>query len=109
MKTIDIHTHKEVSDEDRYKNSINGSLVRDYVLENVDFPITDEYWIIIDHAFSTIWNKKVGIGGYFYWDEFSLWIYEELQQKKVLIEYERVDRIANLMLSYIKDNNGFME
>lgn len=108
-KMVDIHTKIEVSNNDRYKNAIDNDLVKEYVLQNIDFPLTDEFWIAIDNAFADIWNNKLGIGGYFYWDEITNQIFSELQKKKMLIEFERIDKITNLILTYIENNGGFLE
>ena len=109
MKTIDIHTNKVVTNTNRYSNSINNALVKEYVFKNIKFPITENYWDLIDTAFSEIWNNKIGIGGEFYWDEISKMIFLEFQKQRILIEYERIDIIANLMLTYIENNGGFLE
>ena len=106
---FDIHTRKETKDNSRYQNEIQSNLVKEYVLQNINFPLTDKYWATIDKSFAEIWNNKLGIGGYFYWDEFSTQIYSELQNQKMLIEYERLDKIVNLMLTYIENNEGFLE
>lgn len=109
MKIIDIHTGKDSTNTDRYKTEIQSQLVKEYVLINIDFPLTDEYWIAIDKSFAEIWNNKLGIGGYFYWDEISKQIYSDLHNQKILIEFERLDRIVNFILTYIENTGGFLE
>ena len=52
---------------------------------------------------------QLGRGGYFYWDELTTWIFDALRQKKILIEFERVDKVVNLILKYIDENGGFLE
>ena len=106
---FDIHTKEEVTNSDRYKNSINNGLVKEYVLQNIDFQLTDEFWDIIDSAFADIWNNKLGIGGFFYWEEITNEIFSKLQKKKMLIEFERIDKITNLILTYIENTGGFLE
>ncbi len=106
MKIIDIHTKKETTNYFPYENGINKQRVKKYVLQNINFPKTDEYWNIIDNSFAEIWNNKLGIGGYFYCDEISKQINSILQQQKMLIEYERLDKIINLILTFFQENNG---
>ncbi|MBI4947746.1 MAG: hypothetical protein HY840_15245 [Bacteroidetes bacterium] len=108
-RIIDIHTNNEVTNADRYRNSINSTLVKEYVYQNIKFPLTENYWGLIDTTFSEIWNNKIGIGGEFYWDEISKMIFSEFQKQRILIEYGRIDIIANLMLTYIENNGGFLE
>lgn len=66
MKMFDLHTKKETTDNSRYQNEIKSNLVKEYVLQNIDFPLSDEYWLEIDNSFAQIWNNQLGIGGYFY-------------------------------------------
>ncbi len=108
-KIIDIHTQTEVVNPNRYTNTIDNALVKRYVFQNINFPLNDTYWELIDISFYDIWNNKIGIGGEFYWDEISKWIFEKFQKRKILIEYERIDKIARLILTYIKTNGGFLE
>ena len=109
MKMVDIHTRKETDGNSRYNNDINSELVKEYVLQNINFPLPDEYWLAISKIFGEIWNNKLGIGAYFYCDEISKQMFSNLQKHKVLIEFERLDKIVNLILTYIENNGGFME
>jgi hypothetical protein len=108
-KMIDIHSKKELSNLPGSENDIKNSLVKDYVFSNISFPLTDRYWSVIDESFATIWNNKIGLGGYFYWDEIAKHVFEELKKEKMLMSYDRVEIITNLMLTYIEDTGGFME
>lgn|SRR5690554_6723174 len=108
MKVIDIHTGKKEV-EGQYKNSIDRETVKNYIFQNIDFKLTTEMWEKIDNAFAEIWNNEIGIGGYFYWDEISASIYEDLKSQKILIQFERIDKITNLILNYIETTNGFLD
>ncbi len=109
MKIIDIHTKKETDGNSSHKEEIKNNLVKDYVFQNIDFQLTDEYWDSIDESFAEIWNNKLGRGGYFYWDEISDQIFSILQNQKKLMEYSRVDKIVTLILTYIENDGGFLE
>jgi hypothetical protein len=108
MKKIDIHTGRETEDDNRYKRSIPSDQVYQYVMEQIDFPLPESHWSVIDHAFAEMWNDKVGIGGYFYWDEFTEYVYQEVKKTKLLISRERIDLIVNHILTYIENNGGFL-
>jgi hypothetical protein len=109
VKMIDIHTKKNITDNSHYSRSIDSDLVKKYVFDNLDFILPENYWLEIDSSFSNVWNNAIGVGGYFYFDEISSQVFEQMQIKKIFIEYPRVDKIVNLMLTYIEDNGGFME
>jgi len=108
-KIINIHTRKEVTNTDKDKKHIDPTLVKKYVFENINFHLTEEYWTLIDNTFSEIWNDKIGIGGYFDWDDISGQIYSNLKNQKILIEFEKIIQIVNLILTYIENTGGFME
>ncbi len=108
MKKIDIHTGRETEDDNRYQRSIESDQVYQYVLSQIDFPLPEIYWSVIDHAFAEMWNNKVGIGGYFYWDEFTEYVYQETLKAKLLITHERIDLIVNHILTYIENSGGFL-
>lgn len=108
-KIINIHTRKEVTNTDIVKKHIDPTLVKKYVFENINFHLTEEYWALIENAFSEIWNDKIGIGGYFDWDDISGQIYSNLKNQKILIEFEKLIQIVNLILTYIENTGGFME
>ena len=109
MKTIDLHTGKFVlGNENRYVNSISGNFMKDYVCDNIDFNLSDVEWILIDKYFGEYWNNIVGIGGYFYWDEVTDFIYQNIINQKQLISQERIKFIVELMLAKIEKDGGFL-
>lgn len=105
---IDIHTKKKTEDNSRYQKSINSEAVKDYVFQNIDFELPEDYWLEIDSSFADVWNNKLGIGKDFYWDEISTQVFNQIQSKKIFIEFQRIDRIVNLMLTFIEKNGGFL-
>lgn len=109
MKTINLFTQKPSSKKSSFKKQIEGNDVKDYILQNINFPLTHKEFLAIDKSFAEIWNHKVGLGGAFYWDEISKEIYRELQSQKLLLEYGRVEKIVFVMLKYIENNGGFLE
>jgi hypothetical protein len=107
MKKIDIHTGDE-SEPGRYQKEIGSDEVYRYVLEQIDFQMPEAHWGVIDKAFAYRWNHIVGIGGYFYWDEFTDYVYQEVQKEKILIPKERIEQIVNHILTFIQNNGGFL-
>ena len=109
MKSIDIHTKKELHNkEESYSKPISEELMKDHIFNTIDFPLSDDQWKLINDNFSEYWNNKIGIGGYFYWDEVFLYIYNQIQKSKHLIARERVYYIVELILSKIEKDGGFM-
>ena len=108
MKVIDLHTKKETDSSFQGKH-IDNTAVKSYVLKKIDFPLTDEQWASIDSAFAEIWNNKLGRGAEFYWDEIPPQVFEALKQQKVLISFDRVVIVVDLILTFIEKTGGFLE
>ncbi|RKX17670.1 MAG: hypothetical protein DRP35_10540 [Candidatus Zixiibacteriota bacterium] len=89
-------------------NTINPDEVYRYIIQNIGFELPFEMWLQIDSAFSEIWNNKIGIGGYFYWDEFPKMMQKSLFEQKILISNDIVTKVTFLILKYIEKNNGFL-
>lgn len=110
MKRIDIHTKSTLSDDEvRYNNRISSEEMKIHIFEEINFTLSDEQWALIDTHFANFWNNKVGIGGYFYWDEVSEYIFAKLKKENQLILFERTNIIIELILSKIEKDGGFME
>jgi len=109
-KKIDIFRKDEIKDgEKRFSNQINAQKVQDYVTEKIDFNLTKQQWLLIHEYFGECWNDKIGIGGEFYWDEISHYVYGKLVADNQLIAEEIVKVIVELMLTKIQLDGGFME
>ena len=109
-KKIDIFRKDVIKDgEKRFSNPINAQIVQDYVTANIDFSLTEQQWLLIHEYFGECWNDKIGVGGEFYWDEISNYVYEKLVAGNQLIAEERVKVIVDLMLTKIQLDGGFME
>ena len=109
IKTFDIHTQKELSEDVMESNPIASFQVKEYVYNNIDFELSDKYWNLIDDTFAEIWNNKIGRGGYFYWDEITGEIFSKFQHQKLLISFEQVNQIVELILTYFEDNDGMLD
>ncbi len=110
MTKIDIHTKKKLNDNEvRYSGSISPIEVKNYVFNNIDFKISETQWDLIDNYFADYWNNKIGIGGVIYLDEFATYIYNNIVKDNQLISKEHIEQIANLMLTKIKQDGGFLE
>jgi len=110
LKRIDIHTKSTLSDDEvRYNKRISSEEMKVHIFKEINFILSDEQWNLIDNSFANFWNNKVGIGGYFYWDEVSDYVYAELKKENQLISFERTDIIIKLILSKIENDGGFLE
>lgn len=110
MKRIDIHTKKKINDDEtRYSNTISAEEMKVFIFNQINFSLSEEQWALINVSFGDYWNNKVGIGGYFYWDEVSAYIYSKIIEDRQLISKNNIEIIVNLMLSKIEKDGGFME
>jgi hypothetical protein len=110
MKRIDIHTKETLGDNEvRYSTNINEDLIKQYVDDNSEVPLTTPQWTAINDAFSECWNNKIGIGGEFYNDEIVDFVYEKVRLQDQLLSHEKVNIIVNLMLTKIENDGGFLD
>ena len=109
-KRIDILTKETLDDSEvRYSTPINEGLIKQYVNDNIEVPMTTPQWNFINEAFSDCWNNKLGIGGDFYCDEIVDFVYEKVRLQGQLLSYEKVNIIVNLMLTKIESDGGFLD
>jgi hypothetical protein len=110
MKRINIHTKKELKDDKPiFTKKISSTKMKEHVFESINFEISEFQWEMIEDFFADYWNNKLGIGGYFYWDEVSSYIYSKVIENKQLISEERIITIIEIMLTKIEKDGGFME
>lgn len=83
--------------------------VQSAVFNRIDFRLTDKIYREIDKAFAQCWNNEIGLGGEVYEGFIEKFVYDALIEKKMLIEYSRVEKIVGIMLDYIKMTGGFLK
>ena len=103
--SIDIFTKQEHTS----KGQIDTNAVYQFVHNNIEFTLDDNVWEAIDMAFAEVWNNKIGVGGYFYFDELPYMIHSVLVKKKRLISFDITNRIVSLMLEYIEKYGGLLD
>ena len=90
------------------EGNINSFDAYDYVAKKMNPKIPDELWESINAAFAKVWNEKIGIGQYFYWDEIPVMIKNILLEEKKLIPHDIIEKVSMLILEYIELNNGII-
>jgi hypothetical protein len=91
------------------QGSIDHELVKAFVQERLSYTLPDFIWEEVDLAFAKKWNEHLGYRGWFYWDEIIDFVYHHIVAKKMLLNYEKVEEIVSLMLTYIERNGGFLD
>lgn len=107
---IDIFRNKEIPEgENPYERDIDSIKVYNYIKSQIELNLPLEIWRIIDKIFSEIWNSKIGIGGYFYWDEIENDVLFEFKKLRIMIPDNDIKMIVHTILEYIEQNGGFIE
>ncbi|MEQ8240075.1 MAG: hypothetical protein RIA69_12730 [Cyclobacteriaceae bacterium] len=88
---------------------IDPSKVKQAVFDQIDFELPEYQWEAIDKAFAHTWNTQIGIRGAFYNDEVIDAVFAQLQSKKILVSFERVQQAVAIMLDFIEKNGGLLE
>jgi len=107
---IDLFRNKEIPEgENPYENVINSLEVYKYVLSHIEFKFKKQTWIYIDDIFSEIWNSKIGLGGFFYWEDVEEEVLLEFKKHRILILDNDVKTVVHLILEYIEQIGGLRE
>ena len=87
---------------------IQSENVREFVRERIDFPMTDQQWLVIDVAMSQYWNNRK-IGSWIGNEDMAGFIFRHCEQEKMLISWERVLEIANQIWIYLEMKGRLIE
>ncbi|MEI6822782.1 MAG: hypothetical protein WCL51_12680 [Bacteroidota bacterium] len=79
------------------------------VFNQIDFALSEYVWSEINNAFSICWNDEIGIRGWIYEGQIEKSIYNYLINQKILIDYDKIEKIVEIILDYIKITGGFLK
>lgn len=85
-------------------NPIVSESVYEYVCSKLSFPLTIDQWRVIDVAMGAYWNNRV-IGAIICSEDNARYIYKHCMKQKVIISFERVLEITDLIWEYL-ENKG---
>jgi len=99
-KTKYLFNNIDVIDRNKVKSAVFG---------RIDFPLSAKTYKEIDKAFEQCWNKEIGLGGDVCAEFIEEYIFDVLVNKKILLEFSRIEIIVEIILDYIKMTNGFLD
>jgi hypothetical protein len=88
---------------------INPENVKNAVYSRIDFNLPEDVWDEIDNGFRNVWNIEIGVRGWIYEGAIEKSVYYHLKSCKILIDYEKLEKIVAIILDYIKMSGGFLE
>lgn len=80
---------------------IQSEDVREFVRERIDFPLTDEQWLVIDVAMDEYWNNRVK-GSWIGNEDNAGFIFRHCEKEMMLISWERILKITNRIWEYLE-------
>ena len=83
-------------------NPIESQDVYRFVCSKLDFELTFTQWKIIDIAMCEYWNNRTP-GTWISNEDIAAVIFKHCKNSKMLISYERVLAITNLIWEYLED------
>lgn len=90
VKVVELHCAPIISEQ-----------VRVFVRERIDFPLTNQQWLVIDVAMGKYWNNRVP-GTWICNEDIGGCIYRHCEQEKMLISWERVLKITDGIWEYLE-------
>ena len=52
------------------------------------------------------WDKELGIGTWFYFDQMAPFIYEKMKEKRILVSYEYIEKMSKIVIDFIEQIPG---
>lgn len=91
------------------EGEIDPAKVKNAVYSRIDFNLPEYVWDEIDNGFRNVWNDEIGLRGWIYEGEIEKSIYNHLKSCKVLIDFDKIEKIVGIILDYIKMSGGFLK
>jgi len=82
--------------------------VFEYVTANIDFSLTFDQWKVIDVAMGEYWNNRK-IGAWICNEDNADVIYKHCTNSKILIPYDRILIITNLIWEYLESKGRLVD
>lgn len=80
---------------------IRSEDVREFVRGRIEFPMTDEQWLVIDVAMGEYWNHRIK-GSWIGNEDVAGFIFRQCEQEKMLISWDRILKITNQIWAYLE-------
>jgi hypothetical protein len=87
---------------------IQSEIVREFVRKRIDFPLTNDQWLVIDVAMGQYWNNRKK-GAWICNGDNALFIFDHCCRQKLLISYERVLKITCQIWFYLEMKGRLLE
>ena len=79
------------------------------VYNRIKFELPNYIWDEIDTAFGDCWNNEIEMGEYIYEGQIEQHIYNHMQSRKIIFEYEKVEIIAKIIFDYMWMTGGLSD
>lgn len=89
--------------------AISAQRVKDSVYSRIDFELPEHIWEEINFAFGDCWNNLIGVTGWVYESQIENHIFNHLKNKKIIFDYEKIERIVKIIFDYISMSGGWLE
>ncbi len=91
-----------------HENAFSEPILHRVVLSKIDFELPDNIWKAINDEFEFYWNYVAGVGNIASCDEACNWICYNLEQEMVLITFDKVETIVNIIWDFIEQIPGVL-
>jgi len=91
------------------EGGISAQNVKESVYSRIDFELPEHIWNEINAAFADCWNNVIGVTGWVHEGQIEKYIYDQLKSKRILFDYDKIERIVKIMYDYISMTGGWLE
>lgn len=90
----------------KMKGAFTPEVLKMVVEDSLGSEFQPHLWEAFDDAFTDYWDKELGIGTWFYFDQMAPFIYEKMKEKRILVSYEYIEKMSKIVLDFIEQIPG---
>ena len=102
--TIETRIRKLISP--KMENAFTPEVLKMVIENELGHELQLNIWKAFDDAFTDYWDKELGVGTWFYYDQMAPFIYEKMKEKRILVSYEYIKKMCKIVLDFIEQIPG---
>ena len=87
---------------------IRSEDVREFVRNRIDFPLSNDQWLVIDVAMGEYWNLRKK-GSWICNEDIASSIFNYCEKQRMLISWEHTLKITNQIWSYLEEKGRLVD
>jgi len=90
------------------ENAFSSEVLKSVVENEIGHELRSDFWEAFNASFATYWNDEVGLGNDVYSGNMKESIFQQMKEKKYLVDYECVDKFCEIIIDFIEKIPGVL-